>query len=151
MSASQDTFFTESQRELKERQAALERALQVASAQDSEDAAGADAVTWGLNESYAGHNRPGTAGSAASKNGGKPSRSQMLQRYFDAMSDYPDYDERRRQRMKTAKPFSFMERELTRAKSTSTRRVEADTIVHGQPGLRFGVVLFVQFFYSRVR
>jgi hypothetical protein len=105
-------------RELKEQQRLLEHALLAASS--TEDAAHqhVDHIAWGLNESRDGGPRKAAA---------PASRSDVLRRYFDAMSDHPDYHERRKQRMSTAKPFAFHERELTRPKSSATRRVEEES------------------------
>ena len=54
------------------------------------------------------------------------SRTQLLKKYFDAMSDFPDYHERRRQRLQHAEPFSFERRELQRPRSAASRRYEEE-------------------------
>lgn len=56
------------------------------------------------------------------------SRMMALNNYFNAMTNYPNYDERRRKMMEEGliKPFSFEQREAAKPKSARQRRLEED-------------------------
>ena len=52
--------------------------------------------------------------------------SVLLTRYFNALSQFPNYEERRKKALETAQPFSFELRELQKGKSISTKRLEEE-------------------------
>ncbi|KAG8339983.1 hypothetical protein TRVL_09189 [Trypanosoma vivax] len=56
----------------------------------------------------------------------KKEASRALQRYFAAVSDYPNYQARREHQLRSAQPFSFVSRELKRPQRIRTRRMLED-------------------------